>query len=211
MQNVARQLEALGELYTLYHRLSGAGPIRREAATAAASAALGASFKARCWNLKDLGPRIVAARKKLLATGFPVPDSWLTVRTVGKLDLCRPGFGDAWAKGKKPTAKQIGLLVLTDEGADVAGLDLVCRKIEAAMLKLEAATQTTGPAGTVRRAADFIEANPGAGGKDIAKHCGIEYTSFLSHVSPKLKDLGFTPDRGCTGGFCPPKAESSQS
>lgn len=230
-KDAARQIEALEELYAPYHRLERAEPIRREATTPAGWAALGASFKARCWNLKDLGPCIVAARKKLLATGFIVPDSWLTVRTTGNLSICRPGFRDARAKGKKPTAKQIDLLVLTDEGPDVAGLAAICREIEAAMLRLEAAPQQeaadTAPpiapkpsknvapwiAAAVKIAAKAIRAAKGRTVKAQklisllpCRESGSHMTehTFRKSVGPVLLGMGFASSTGAAGGYYAP-------
>jgi hypothetical protein len=177
--------------------------------------------------LKDLGPRIVAARKKLLATGFIVPDSWLTVRASGKLDLCRPGLMRNPDTGKvNATAKKANLLVLTDEGPDVAGLATVCREIEAAMLRLEAApTAAPETNKSPKRTAPWIAAAVKISAKAIREAKGqpvkaqtlvsllprrengkpmTEHT-FRKSVGPALLDAGFTSIPGAAGGYCDPR------
>lgn len=77
---------------------------------------------------RDVSRRIREAQKRLLATGFSVPDSWLTVRAVGTLSSQHTAAG----KGKRDTA------VLRDSGADLQALEAVCREMSVAQLRLEA-------------------------------------------------------------------------
>jgi len=58
---------------------------------------------------------------------------------------------------------------------------------------------------TAKRAAAYIRQNPGCKTAAIAKHCDVEPTTFRSHISPTLRDQGFTCTRGCTAGWNPPK------
>ncbi|MBE3123711.1 MAG: hypothetical protein IMZ65_02815 [Planctomycetes bacterium] len=67
------------------------------------------------------------------------------------------------------------------------------------------AEKTVNP--TVLKAADFIRANPGSKGRVIASACDdTEYSSFRTHIVPKLKEMGFTSRKGCNGGYYPPDA-----
>jgi len=75
-----------------------------------------------------------SAKKHLLATGYDVPDSWLTVRYVGDL-----GRTDSAATDNKPE-----MTVITDSGADLLALDAVLREMYVAGLRLEAKTGQTG-------------------------------------------------------------------
>ena len=72
--------------------------------------------------------RLHTAQKRLLATGYPVPDSWLTVRTIGQTSTQHT----ASRKGQREK------VVLSDSGADMAALDAVCREMSAAAIRLEA-------------------------------------------------------------------------
>jgi hypothetical protein len=78
---------------------------------------------------------IVAAKKRLLATGFNVPDSWLTVHAVGhvqtKCERVTP------PTGKKRRAEPRLLTVVTDKGADTIALEKACDEMHAAILRLE--------------------------------------------------------------------------
>jgi hypothetical protein len=156
--DLAKQVEALGRLCDLYEGCLQSKAIRREAATLDAVVALGKSFFARLEILRDLYPSIATARKKLLATGYDVPNAWLTVRIAGEVNLSAPSFRGALAGPAVMTDEELAAvcdkiqadpLVLTDEGADVAGLTAVCNEIQAAILRLEveqeAADTAPGP------------------------------------------------------------------
>lgn len=164
--------------------------------------------------------KIEAAKKKLLATGFDVPDSWLTVRAVGRVGMSESLLEVPKRGGEKKSAgKPKTLAVLTDTGADLDALDTVCKEICVARLRLEA-KQESGklskdanlnlppppppPKRTEEKAAEFIRKNPGKNAKVIAKHCGIEPNSFRTHISPALKRMGIIVHRGSNGGFYPP-------
>jgi hypothetical protein len=79
------------------------------------------------------------ARKRLLATGYPAPDTWLTVRVTGEVSTQHSA-----ATNDKPE-----LAVLVDSGADLQSLDVVCREMGVALLKLEASAEASDrPAGS---------------------------------------------------------------
>jgi hypothetical protein len=80
---------------------------------------------------------IRAARKKLLTTGFAVPDPWLTVHAVGQVGMKWEWLNPPTSK-KRRAGKPKYLMVVTDTGADIAGLREACDEIHAAILRLEA-------------------------------------------------------------------------
>lgn len=82
----------------------------------------------------DSREKTESAKKRLLATGYDVPDSWLTVRYIGDL-----GRTDSAATDNKPE-----MTVITDSGADLPALDAVLREIYVAGLRLEAEIGQTG-------------------------------------------------------------------
>ncbi len=69
------------------------------------------------------------AKKRLLATGYPAPDSWLTVKAFGDLSVAHEA-----AQVKKPAFS-----VLTDTGADLDTLEAVGREMYLAAMRLEVA------------------------------------------------------------------------
>jgi len=132
MATVQDQLDALRELLWLYSQVTLWGAPRR---FEYAGAHVKAGEKERRELAReiahaqiDASRRVRDAQKRLLATGFPVPDSWLTARVVGQLSTQHTAAG----KGKKEMA------VLVDSGADLGALETVCREISVAMLRLEA-------------------------------------------------------------------------
>ena len=158
MATVQDQLDALRELLWLYSqaKLWGA-PRRFEYAGADAR-----SCKEERQELTremvhaqlDVSRRVRNARKRLLATGFPVPDPWLTVRVVGQLSTQYT----AATKGKKETT------ALVDGGADLEALEGACREISVAILRLEA---QVGP--------DAVESEAG-GQASLAEQCDVPLT-----------------------------------
>jgi hypothetical protein len=134
----AEQAEALSELHWLYSQAALWGKPRRfEHVT---------FHKGDDGGLRELSReamhahleasrRIEAAKRKLLATGFAVPDSWLTVRAVGsagmKWETLEPPAGR-----KKPTGKPQYRVTLTDAGVDIEGLRNVCEQMYVAELRL---------------------------------------------------------------------------
>lgn len=56
---------------------------------------------------------------------------------------------------------------------------------------------------TAQRAADFIDANPGSGGKQIADEIGITFEHFRKAIVPRLKIHGYTNPRNGDGYFPP--------
>ena len=134
----AKQLEALDELAWLYDQAAMFyRPKRHEATgTAAEVKELGTLERELDKGYRRAGLRILAAKEKLLATGYDVPDSWLTVRATGMvsasgrlLDLC---IYD------KPAEERKRIVVVTDTGADLAALNTVRAQMYVAALKLRA-------------------------------------------------------------------------
>ncbi len=79
----------------------------------------------------ELSLRVREAQKQLLSAGYPLPDSWLTVRVVGRLS-CR----HTAATEEKPEKA-----VLADSGADLKALETMCREVAVALLRLESQTE----------------------------------------------------------------------
>jgi hypothetical protein len=132
MAAVQDQLNALRELAWLYSQAKLWGAPRRFR-YAGASVKRGRKERQQLQRETvhahiDTSQRIRDAQKRLLATGYSVPDSWLTVRAVGQVS----SQYTVARKGKPETA------VLIDSGADQEALDAVCREMHAAMLRLEA-------------------------------------------------------------------------
>ena len=91
---------------------------------------------------------------------------------------------------------------------NVHGFDCetINRALEDVKADLAAATAATPPKNlTAKRAAAYIRQNHGCKTAAIAKHCDVEPTTFRSHISPILKDQGFTCTRGCNAEWNPPK------
>lgn len=74
-------------------------------------------------ELLDCQEGVERAQKRLLRTGYPVPDSWLTVRCCGAVSL---GYNEPG-----------NFHVLSYSGADAAALEAVCTEINAAIVRLE--------------------------------------------------------------------------
>lgn len=169
---------------------------------------------AKCYL--EASRKIEVAKKKLLATGFNVPDSWLTVRAVGRVGMSESLLEVPKRGGKKKSAgKPKTLAVLTDTGADLDALDTVCKEICLAALRLGVQQGDVGggaanpnlplpPQTQTQCAAEFITQNPGKKASVIAKHLGIVTASFINHIAPVLKKMGVTSRRGCEGGYYPP-------
>ena len=124
--NLRPDLEALRELSWLYAQARLWGKPRRFAGRDTSDLQqLSRGIVSSQWKKLD---KIENAKRRLLATGYDAPPSWLTVRTVGELSLEIAAATDA-----KP---EMG--VLTDPGADLAALDTVLQEMYVAALKLEA-------------------------------------------------------------------------
>jgi len=59
---------------------------------------------------------------------------------------------------------------------------------------------------TLQKAAAFIRRHSGSNAAQIAEHCGVE-PDTIRNLAGKLKEMGFTSKRGCTGGYYPPAAK----
>jgi hypothetical protein len=216
--NVKAQLEALRDLGWLYSQARiFYGPQRFEDTDVEGMRQLWREATKANWQASQ---KIEAAKKRLLATGYDVPDSWLTVRAVGRAGMSEGLLDAPKPKGKKRRGKKPQrLAVMTDPGADLEALDTVCKEIYVAAMRLAAQQGGVGkgpanlnlslpPQPTVQRAAEYIREHPGVKASIIAKHCGIQAKSFIAHIAPGLKGMGFTSRRGCEGGYYPPGYEA---
>jgi hypothetical protein len=214
------QLEALRDLGWLYSQArTFYEPRRFEDADAEGMRSL---WREATKAYFEASQKIEAVKKRLLATGFNVPDSWLTVRAVGRVSLTESRLDAPKAKGKKRRGqKPEWLAVMTDAGADLDALDTVCKEIYVAVLRLGVQQGHVGggaanpnlplqPQTKAQRAAEYIREHPGEKASAIAKCCEIQTESFIAHIAPALKKMGFTSHRGCEGGYYPPgyKAKS---
>lgn len=136
------QLEALEQLADLYASiLRGKHPgtfpqraLQRAASFESKDGRLSQAEAARRSALAKLG-RLAAdadeARRRLVASGYPVPDNWLTVRVTGRVRLLSPAEVEA-------ETGETGQGAIDYEGADMEGLRDAVREIHAAMLRLDA-------------------------------------------------------------------------
>ena len=136
MANAQDQLNALRELAWLYTQLKLWGGPRRfvyAGADAEHSREERLQLKLEMMHANmDASRDIRKARKRLLSTGYPAPDSWLMVEVVGQLSE-----EYTTAAGKKPEK-----VVLTDSGVDLKALESVYREMHVAILRMESQTET---------------------------------------------------------------------
>jgi hypothetical protein len=214
MASIQEQLEALRDLSWLYSQArTFYKPQRFEDTDAEGMRSL---WREATKAYLEASQKIEAAKKKLLATGFDVPDSWLTVRAVGRVGMSESLLEVPKRGGKKKSAgKPKTLAVLTDTGADLDALDAVCKEIYVAALRLGVQQGDVGggaanpnlplqPQTKAQRAAEYIREHPGEKASVIAKYCEIQTKSFIAHIAPVLKKMGVTSRRGCEGGYYPP-------
>src|SRR5689334_16060870 len=89
--------------------------------------------------------------------------------------------------------------------AQAADLHRAAHALEMLAAEMEAAEVAAGPrlTGFASAAADFIAANPGRTGQQIADAVGCDHGTFRKHLVPKLKAAGFRCKTG--GGYYPPR------
>lgn len=62
---------------------------------------------------------------------------------------------------------------------------------------------------TAQKAADYIRANPGSLGKDVASALPVSFEHFRRSIVPALKRHGFTNPRGSEGYFPPSQSDAA--
>ena len=119
---IDEQARALGRLFTLYNLARQfQGPILLSGLSKEDSRQCSREYLLGAVQLaKDLA----AAMGKLLASGFDVPDSWLTVRVHGK-----------WTKRYDPTLPPSKAYTFGHSGANVDAIARVCDEVYAAYLR----------------------------------------------------------------------------
>jgi len=136
MANTQDHLNALRELAWLYAQANlWGGPRRFEYAGASVEHGNEERLQLKREMVhahRGVFQNIRKARKRLLSTGYPVPDSWLMVEVVGQLSEEHTA-----AAGKKPEK-----VVLSDSGLDLKALEYVCREMHVAILRLESEAET---------------------------------------------------------------------
>jgi hypothetical protein len=126
----------------------------------------------------DWGVQVAAAQSELLATGFPVPDSWLLVDTTGKATIQKENRN--WKELYRVTAMP----------ADSAALGTICGEIRIVLMQLQVAsklgTRANNKGGRTRKWDDLIAldkqmhlADQAVQDKDIVKAYNQKYAGLI--------------------------------